>query len=260
MKRSILALSLFLSCFSNYVSASVWDENNSWNSIWEKRFSTWLKSSEVDRNVFLNSSNTSSILRNTSTDCADALYALRIAFSYKHKLPFVMNAPSSYSSENGLLTNKATMFDHLRSEERKVRALIQYVSDMAGTLNLIKDTYPLEIREISAGDMYVTSWSFLGVSNRHAYFIKDRDRRGNLLLYYSDEPRRVRSLKVTKGIPDFVFDSKPWGYRRWRTPDVIRTPESKIPSYYPVSFEQYDLLAKYGKNRVLLAIRDLMAD
>jgi len=126
-------------------------------------------------------------------------------------------------------------------------------------LNLVKDTYPLAVKSISSGDIYVTKWSLLGESFRHSYIVKRIDpKTGNGLFYWSDAPAKVRRLNVTKKYPDFVFSSSPWGYRRWKTPQQFEIREEYLPESSGYSMEQYDLLHRYGKNRVLLEIRKRM--
>lgn len=256
MKKIILLLFLLS---SSHTFASVWEASNSWSEQWQSTYQQWIGSSALYRNIFRD--NPDPILRKLPTDCADALYALRIYFSYKNRLPFKMHSPDEYQQRTGeeFLSNEVEMFDDIEQEGRRVRAFIRYVLRESGTLNLVKDTFPLAIKAITSGDIYVTEWSLLGESFRHSYVIKSIDpHSGNGLFYWSDAPAKVRKLGVTKKYPDFVFDGRPWGYRRWKTPQQLEISEDMIPFASGYSLEQYDLLHRYGKNRVLLEIRKRM--
>lgn len=248
----VLLLALLASLFSFQAESAIWVAENQWDNQWDKKWQAWVKSDALHRKIF---KKRGTILHDFPTDCADALYVLRIYFAYKNKLPFIVNAPSDYTEEGDLLTNNSTMYDHVSKPDNRVRAFMHYVSQEKGTNSLTQDTYPLKIGLITSGDMYMTRWRFFGSRSNHSYIIKEVADDGNALFYWSDAPRKVRKLKRTKKYPDFVFYGKPWGYRRWKKPEHFGISEAQIPVEDGLSYEQYVLLKKYGPDKVLLEIR-----
>lgn len=254
MKLFIIALaSIFI--VSTGLKAEVWTVENNWDGHWDQKYQEWVKSDAIHQKLFKKKG---TLFYNFPTDCADFLYVLRLVFAYNNKLPFVLTAPSTYNLEDGILSQATGMFDHIESEELRVKALMQYVSQEKGTDSLILDTFPLAVKAITSGDVYVTTWKMLWLGGNHSYIIKEIARDGNGLFYASDAPREVRKLQKTKKYPDFVFKSSPWGYRRFRNPEYIHTPETEIPAELGFSYEQYDLLKRYGADKVLLEIRKRM--
>ncbi len=66
-------------------------------------------------------------------DCADAIYFMRIAFSYKYKLPFAIN---NIMRPGELLTNDLATWDKL-PETQRMRAFLKYIADRVGTRSLV---------------------------------------------------------------------------------------------------------------------------
>lgn len=243
--------------FIQQVDASVWEVENKWDKSWEDKYQAWVKSDAIHRKLF---TKRGTIFYNFPTDCADMLYVVRLVFAFENKLPFVLTAPSDYSLEEGnILSQASTKWDSIENQQLRVKAFMHYVSQEKGTNSLVKDTFPLAVKAITSGDVYVTRWKmiFLGTHN-HSYIIKEIARDGNGLFYASDAPRKVRKLDRTKKYPDFVYKSKPWGYRRWRKPEYIHTPEELIPIEEGFSYEQYDILRQVGADKALLEIRRRM--
>lgn len=236
--------------------SSVWEVENQWDNSWDQAYREWVKSDKVHRKLFTKKG---TVFYNFPTDCADFLYVLRMVFAYQNKLPFVITAPSDYNDENGILSQASHKWDHIEDQKKRLKAFMHYVSQEKGTNSLVKDTFPLAVKEITSGDVYVTRWKliFFGTNN-HSYLIKEIGGDGNGLFYASDAPRDVRKLAKTKKYPDFVYKSKPWGYRRWRRPEHILIPEGDIPLELGLSYEQYDILDEVGADRALLEIRRRM--
>lgn len=253
----VLLLALLASIFIQNSNASVWEVENQWDSSWDEKYQAWVKSDAIHRKMF---KQRGTIFYNFPTDCADFLYVIRLVFAYNNKLPYVLTAPSSYDlEEGGILSQASTKWDGIQDQTKRVKAFMHYVSQEKGTNSLIRDTFPLAVKRITSGDVYVTRWKFIfiGESN-HSYIVKEIARDGNGLFYASDAPREVRKLQKTKKYPDFVFKSKPWGYRRWRNPEYILTPEAEIPASEGLSYEQYDILSQFGADKALLEIRRRM--
>ena len=85
-----------------------------------------------------------------SHDCADAVYAMRLIFSYEYKLPFVIHNPSRPGK---LISNRKKRWDKL-PQEKRVRKFLDYVADMTSTKSLSRDTYPIALDDIKPGDIY----------------------------------------------------------------------------------------------------------
>jgi len=141
----------------------VWESKNTWSNEWEKSYESWIKKN-LNQDIFTRKSG---ILHGISTDCADALYAIRISFSYENKLPFVINAPDATKDKMKTLSNETNMFDQIKNESDRVRSFINYVSAEVGTENLERDTFPISIKSIGPGSVYHVIWSLWGKIYHH---------------------------------------------------------------------------------------------
>ena len=59
--------------------ASVWKEQNQWDSSWEEKYSNWIQTS-FNEDIF-----TAGKYKGIPTDCADAVYAARAIFSFENR-------------------------------------------------------------------------------------------------------------------------------------------------------------------------------
>ncbi|MDD4972760.1 MAG: hypothetical protein PHY93_00335 [Bacteriovorax sp.] len=242
---------LFFSMGARDVHAEVWHATETWNSYWENDYQKWVNNN-LKTNVFKGGDG---LLSGIPTDCADALYDIRIQYAYEHSLPFVINAPEELRSKMKLFGNNTSMFDSITNEKSRVRAFIDYVNDEEGTATIFNDTFPVAIKEINSGIVYIVEWSLLGKQEKHSYMLKGFDADHELLYYASDAPRKVRKLQVDIKYPRFSFGEAPFGFRRWKHPEHLLMQEKDIPAEDGYSREQYDLLAKVGKKQVLKEIR-----
>lgn len=258
MKEGLLIFFFVFSLLSTKVHAEVWQSNQTWNAYWENEYQSWVNKN-LTTNIFTDSK---TLLSGLSTDCADALYAIRILFAYEHSLPFVVNAPDVLASQMKTFGNDTSMFDSITDEKKRVRAFINFISDELGTASLIKDTFPVKIKEINSGIIYRVQWQMLGMGkyNQHSYIIKGFDPDRELIYYYSDAPRKIRTLEVNVKYPRFEFSSAPFGFRRWKHPEHLLIPENQIPAEAGYSREQYDLVARVGKKQILKEIRKILQD
>lgn len=254
MNKKKLFFTLLFIMNINYSSAEVWQTNQNWNEYWEREYSKWIEN-KIAKTIFKEKIG---ILSGIETDCADALYDLRILFSYENGLPFVVNAPHSLIQKQNTFGNETTMFDSIKNEKQKVRAFISFINEEMGTDSLAKDTYPVKIESISPGTIYLVEWSLFGKTNHHSYFIKGFDRDNEPIYYSSDAPKKVRKFQADYKYPKFSFDRSPFGFRKWRHPEIILVPEEKIPTNYDYSREQYELLKKYGKRSILNVINSIL--
>jgi len=251
MKNIIFTIITFL-MISIAAQASVWESDNNWSKEYDLKYSKWVKE-KIGRKFF---SQKNTLLYNFRTDCADALYAFRIQFSFENGLPFAMVHPDD---DTRILTNKTGDFDKYKNQTKRIRAFIEYISQEAGTLNLIKDSFPVDINDLREGDIYVTKWSFLGESARHSSIIKEINfKKGHINFLSSNYPRKVRKLIYSPRTPDFTFNRRPWGYRRWKRAYELLIPLNEISVNRGYSEMEYDLLSKYGPSKVHKKIRNIL--
>lgn len=251
MNNISLIVLLLLSMYSNITKSEVWHSTRTWNHHWENIYKDWINEN-LSITVFKGSSG---ILSGISTDCADALYDVRIQFAYEHSLPFVINAPDVLRSQMKIFGSDTSMFDSIKDERERVRAFINYINDEVGTENLAKDTFPVKIKEINSGIVYFVEWWLFGKDEHHSYIVKGFDDNHELLFYASDAPRKVRKLQIDKKYPRFSYSSAPYGFRRWRHPEYLLVQEKDIPEEEGYSNEQYKILERVGKRGILKEIR-----
>lgn len=234
--------------------AEVWHSNQVWNMEWEKEYQSWVRRT-LRTDVFTSGEG---LLGGLSTDCADALYAIRIQFAYENSLPFMINAPDVLKPQIKYFGSDTPMFDSIKDEKKRVRAFINFIMEESGTSELFKDTFPVQIKQIDSGVVYVVEWSLFGKINRHAYIVKGFNAENEMLYYASDAPRKVRALQIDTKYPRFSYDSSPFGFRRWKHPEHLKILEKHIPIEAGYSDEQYVLLSKVGKKQILKEIRKVL--
>lgn len=254
MTKYIIAIVFMVGLYQSQASAEVWHSNQEWNNYWENEYQDWVRSN-LTTNVFTREEG---ILGGLATDCADALYAIRIAFSYEHSLPFVINAPEILSPKMKYFGSNTSMFDNIKNEKKRVRAFIEFVLEESGTSSLANDTYPVQIKEIDSGILYLVEWSLFGKPERHSYIIKGFNENGELLYYASDAPIKVRKLQIDTKFPRFSFGEAPFGFRRWKHPEHLKMQEKDIPKEDGYGRDQYELLNRVGKKRILQEIRRIL--
>jgi hypothetical protein len=251
MNNLKLFVLLIFSMIGNFAKAEVWHSTNTWDRQWEKEYESWV-SANLKTNMFTRDEG---ILSGIATDCADALYDVRIQFAYEHSLPFIINAPDVLRSQMKTFGSDTSKFDSIKDERKRVRAFINFVNDEVGTENLVKDTYPVKISEINGGIIYHVVWSLFGKEEHHSYIVKGFDADRELLYYASDAPRKVRSLQIDTPFPRFSYASAPYGFRRWKHPEHLLIKENEISPDDGYSVEQYKLVERVGKKEILKAIR-----
>jgi hypothetical protein len=254
MYSFLLSLMLFLPMCLSEAQAAVWNSTQTWNSYWESEYQSWVED-RLRTDVF---TSYEGVLGRLHTDCADALYAIRIQFAYEHSLPFVITAPDILKAQIKIFSSETSMFDSVKDEKKRVRAFIRFVLEECGTDDLFNDTFPVKMKEINAGIVYVVEWSFLGKTNRHSYILKGFNADNELLYYASDAPKKIRELQVDTKYPRFSYGSSPFGFRRWKHPAHLLIPEKNIPQEEGYSDEQYVLLRKVGKKQILKEIRKII--
>ena len=214
--------------FSLQINAKVWDSDRSWNDEDLSSFRNWVET-KLDRDIF---SNTKSPYYGIKTDCADAIFAYMAIYSLENKLYF-----QAKLNFNNLIDSNSSNFDHLPKKER-LKSMVHYIGSNAGTYALAyHNSYPIELKDISGGDIYITEWNKNGKTNRHAYLIKSFQETGHFELYSSTTPAKVRKLGIRTGMPLHNFSKKPWGFKR-------------IAPYYLVSNKRADYSNEQYKYRM----------
>ncbi len=217
------------------VQASVWDAENTWDNEWEERYREWVQENWKE-NFFMNEA--TPLYYKLSHDCADAVYLMRLVFSYEHQLPFVINN----AHEKGDISNTMNKWNRL-SGDKRVRKFMDYVADMTSTKTLKNDSYPIALGDIKPGDLYVSP----GV---HSYQIINITNTGIAEVMSSTTPKAPRPLARYESFPFYVpEDSKNMsdGYRRFKQPQNIHKHMTKQPGF---SNEQYKVADKVEQNYV----------
>jgi hypothetical protein len=190
--------------------AAIYQATRSFENSDEILYSNWVKDT-VAQDIF---SNPESPYFGIKTDCADAAFALRAIYAFENKLSFEF-----IENEGRKITEKTTRFDNISSTEiGKLKAFIEFIAYSVGSEVLASDnTYPIDLKAIRPGDLYITRWSNpLGELTRHVYIVKNILPTGDLLLYSSTQPRAVRPFLPRKGMPLKIFKDKPFGFRRFQ--------------------------------------------
>ena len=229
MLNKLSSILLILSAFliSSSVHAKVWKAENKWDDVWEKRYQHWVKNNWTD-DIFMNEKKP--IYYKFSNDCADAVYAMRLIFSYEYKLPFVIHNPSKKGS---FITNNKSSWNKY-PEEKRVRKFLDYVANMTSTRTLAKDSYPIALDDIKPGDIYVAP-------DVHSYQVVNITDAGVAEVMSSTTPKAPRFLDRIPSFPFYLPEDikhKTDGYRRFIQPQNIKKALKKQPGY---NAEQFDI-------------------
>ena len=231
--NSILLLTLL---FGATAQAAVWKAKNTWDERWENNYQAWV-TRYWNEEFFVDEKKP--LYYKFEHDCADAVYAMRLIFSYEHRLPFVIHDPRK---KKRYLSNNMKKWDKL-PEHKRVRKFLDHIAMVGSTVSLKKDTYPIAMNDIKPGDLYVTP----GV---HSYTIVDITDAGVAEVVYSTTPRAVRFMDRIESFPFYVpEDQRNYsdGYRRFIQPQNIKKSLKKQPGY---SIEQFKVAKAVKQNYV----------
>lgn len=212
--RSIIAFLILTYC--SLSQAKVWNAVNAWNDEYEARYSAWVQ----DTYKFDIFSNPSSPWYGIATDCADAVYAVRIIFAYENSLPVSF---TNIENMRQTLTNNMSNWDHL-PEKQKIRQFINLVSNLTSTKTLGYDTYPIKIDRaiFRPGVIFLNpaltaeEENIVGTRGGHAEIITEIEDNGYIRTLYSTTPMKVRELISTRNPYSWPL-SRLGGYRMWKT-------------------------------------------
>jgi len=214
--------------------AAVWEAQNSWSQEWEEKYASWVKDN-WDENFFVKKNTPFNGLK---LDCADAVYSMRVIFSFLHSLPFAAKDPTSGSKK---ITNAMKRWDDISDPEKRIRLFLKYIYPILSTSTLPDDTFPVEVdkKTIRSGALLLTDHK-----NHHSWTIKEITPEGVPHLIYSSRPAKSQ-IKQRIGFPSmgFVFPkglkpSRHAGFRNFRQPEHVGLPVWEVPGY---SLEQYSL-------------------
>jgi sugar phosphate isomerase/epimerase len=232
---SLILLFAMTSLMSSIASAEVWPVEHEWDNTWENHYRDWVRTSWKD-DIFMDPSKP--IYYEFENDCADAVYMMRLIFSFENRLPFAIN---NRDKAGKLISNSMSTWDNLAPPQR-VRQFMNYVADMTSSESLSNDTYPIALADIKPGDVYVAP----GV---HSYQIVEVTDAGIAEVMASTTPKQARYLLRTPSFPFYVPEDKRLrdGYRRFKEPQNIMQPANQQPGY---SEEQFQLAADLGGDYV----------
>ncbi len=252
--KRLLASSCIALFASPGANAAVWTAENEWTAAYEEGFPEWVRSS-FDKDAFHKPEDKA--LFGLALDCSDAIYAMRIIYAYKNKLPFEINDP-----RNGrILTNEFDKWDGFREKRRhenddgtwstyegpeytetdKLRAFINFIGDITSTINLAQDTYPVALEDVQPGDMFL-------LPRNHAYIVKDIDPTGAMTTLSHSSPRAWRIMAEINDFPAEVPEDKRMrdGYRRFKPHKYLKKNALSVPG---ASAEQWEISKSLGGDR-----------
>jgi hypothetical protein len=242
-KPLLLIPILFFAFWSPSLQAAVWNSQNSWSNAWEIKYQNWV-ANNWKPDFFMNPNNRK--YYRIPHDCADAIYLMRLVFSYEHRLPFVIN---NGNKPGELLSSNMERWDNL-PEQQRLRQFMLYINDRVGTRSLVHDTYPIALSQIRSGDLYVEPGS-------HSYEIVGITDTGVTVIMSSTTPASPKMMIKLYAYPFFIPKDKKNmadGYRRFKWPRNIRKPMQQQPGF---SAEQYTIAAQTQYNYV--AFTDIIA-
>ena len=237
-KKSLFACVLLLCQLGSHnANAAVWESgNNYWNNNWEIKYQDWV-SKKWKADFFMSPARPN--YNRIPHDCADAIYLMRAVFSYENKLPFKIHY---LNKKNKYISNTMTTWDKLPQDQR-FRAFAQFMNDRVGTRSLPHDSFPIELAQIKAGDLYVEPGT-------HSYAMTGITDTGVTAIMSSTTPSSPKNMIQLYSFPFFIpHDAvgQSDGYRRFKWPRNIDKPAQQQPGY---SNEQYQIAQKVGLDYV----------
>lgn len=226
---------LVFALFANIAHSAVWVAENEWDDGWEEKYREWVNSYWTEE-FFMTEDEP--LYYKLEHDCADAGYLMRLIFSYEHSLPFIVRN----AHKGGFISNKMKKWDKLPKEKR-LRKFMDYITDVTSTQTLRYDTYPVALKDIKPGDVYVAP----GV---HSYQIINITETGIAEVMASTTPKAARHLARYKSFPFYIPEESEKmtdGYRRFISPKNYKLSMQKQPGF---SDEQYRIADRVQQNYV----------
>lgn len=241
--------------FSGTGHAAVWEATESWSPEWESRYVDWVAAHWGEGAAH---DPEDEVLFGLEFDCADAVYAMRIVFAYRHKLPFAINDPrragqllSNDSAEWDALVQELAVEDDATGEIRlekgerltetqKLRQFIDDVNTWTTTRNLANDTFPVPLSGVRPGDIYLSP-------GEHAFIVKAVGDNGAITTVSASLPRAWRPMAEVADFPSYVPTDKRHrdGYRRFKPIAHLRTASANVPG---ASLDQWEIAARLDED------------
>ncbi len=242
---------LYIFCLISFNSFStIWKTERNWyekNNIWETKFSEWVQSDDLRRDLFVNPE---SPYNGIAVDCADVMYLLRAIFSYENGLDFIVLHPLyTWGPHKKYYTNLNNSWNYLPREERFV-AFLKHLADNFGTQSLAHhDSFSIAPEDIRPGDFFMFEKQLdpnSEIITRHAFMIKNVTPTGLFDIIYStqtarDEGKQMYYKKNHMFSPILAPEKKKWGFKRFKKPTDYYRPKSAIKAYNNM---QYDIVAE----------------
>ena len=217
---------------SPLAQADLWLAKNSWNSVWEKKYESWISSS-IKEDFFIKGK--------LATDCADAVIALRTIFARDNQLPisFHLNDGTIFTQSS---TKKWNSDDSKLnwSDDTQFKKYLEFLLNNTNSSTLIKDAYPISInsQSVRPGVFFIHDFD----KSRHVDIVYKVDWSGRTLpltMLSSTVPAAVRELTTYP----FYFTTFPKknksGFMKFRWPNQLE--------FNFESNEQFDLINHYPK-------------
>lgn len=237
---------LFFMAISTQSFASVWNDTQVWSIQYEEEFSNWMNSNKVHEKIFADSN---SPYYGINTDCADTAYALRAVFAFEHSLPFAISNPTG-DRGGKKLSNHSNAWDKAGASNKRLVAMINEIGESVGTENLTRlDTFSTSIKTIRPGTIFTYSISGkFGRTIRHTYNIKAINPIGTFDVIYSTQANKAARLPLIRRKDRELIDlpHDPWGFRKFRWPELLGHDLREIPKELGPSMEQYELATSLG--------------
>lgn len=239
MKKLIITLFILVSTLSQ---AKVWEATPGmhWDAYWGQKFENWIKD-EVEGDFFKKMDG----YKDLPLDCADAMYAFKIYFSFKHRLHWKTGAHKWQRDREQFpygFSNEMTNWDHLPTEEERVIQLISFLIDRVGTESLANlDTYPVAIHDVRAGDLFMYKFGSDGSYTRHTYIIKEVNVDGTFDVLYATQLRAKKLWGLGRIGAEYLQhkpDLENWGFKRMKSDLDIDTAQK---DHLLSDYEQYEV-------------------
>lgn len=243
MKKIFLLLLISITV----TKAAVWQAKPGlhWDPYWEDKYQQWIQK-EVEGDFF---KKLGGPYYDLPLDCADAAYALRIYFSFKHQLPWKASS-SQWRSFKGELSNEMTRFNSVQSGDERVAALINFILDQVGTHSLAEiDSYSVALDNIKPGDLFLYRYCKNNSCTRHAYIIKDINADGTFDVLFGTQNRAKKKWLLGRKKKEYLQhkpDVKDWGFKRFKFDRDIGTPSGRILEN---NYEQYEIAKRLTEDQ-----------
>lgn len=247
LSQRALLLALVTCLAASAARGDVWETKKQWDDGDDLAFGQWIKKLPMD--VFTAAD---SPYKGISTDCAKAVYALRVIFAYEHGLPvsFIGRGAARLSNDN-------KDFDDVAEGLPRLLKFISFVKSHVDTRSLVNDTYPVKINRhfVRSGAVFLHPASKnvpVTYQAGHVYYIQDVYENGMVRYFSSTVPSMVRDLQPRVDITFAPF-GKTGGFRAWKRPYSDEQPgfddadQFRLADWRPNAWRDGKLWSKWAR-------------